>query len=100
MLMLIAGLAAGSAFAQQALPSGLRVLKSRQKQELQVLKLKQKYARSSLQEGSLPKAVRLQLKHELKREQRQLRQRQKDERQAMKDRDRLLKLQMNQLGSE
>jgi len=100
MLMLITGLAVGSAVAQQAGPSGLRVLKMRQKQELQVLKLKQQYVKSSLQESSLPKAVRIQLKHELKREQRKLRQRQKDERQTLKDRERLLKLEMKQLGSE
>jgi len=100
MLMLITGLAVGSALAQQAGPSSLRVLKMRQKQELQVLKLKQQYVKSSLQESSLPKAVRIQLKHELKREQRKLRQRQKDERQTLKDRERLLKLEMKQLGSE
>jgi len=100
MLMLITGLAAGSTFAQQKRLSGLRVLKLHQKQELRVLKLKQKYARGSFQESSLPKAVRTQLKHELKREERKLRQRQKDERQTLKDRERVLKLGASQLGSE
>jgi len=68
------------------------MLKVRQKTERRALKLKQKYARESLQNSRLPKAVRIQLRHELKREQKRLLQRQKDERQTLKDRERLLKL--------
>ena len=64
------------------------------------MKLKQKYARKSLQSSSLPKAVRIQLKHELKQEQHKLRQQQKDERQTLKDRERLLNLDLRYLESE
>jgi len=73
---------------------------AQQKQERQALKLKRKYARESLQNSRLPKAVRTQLKHELKQERRKLRQRQKDERQTLKDRERLLNLETKLLGSQ
>jgi hypothetical protein len=98
-VMLIAGLSAGPLLAQQW-PTESATLKARQKQERQALKLKQKYARESLQNSGLPKAVRTQLKHELKREQKKLRQRQKDERQTLKDRERLLNLETKLLDSQ
>lgn len=75
-------------------------LKARQKQEIRALELKQEYMRNSLEDSELPRAVRIQLRHELKREQRKLRQRQKDERQELKDRERLLKLEMKQSGMQ
>jgi hypothetical protein len=96
-VMMIAGLSASSLLAQQQWPSESATLRARQKQERQTLKLKQKYARESLENSHLPKAVRTQLKHELKQEQRKLRQRQKDERQTLKDRERLLNLETKQL---
>ena len=96
----IAGLSAGPLFAQPRWPSEAVTLKARQKQERQALKLKQKYARESLANSGLPKAVRTQLKHELEREQKKLQRRQKDERQTLKDRERLLNLEMKQLESE
>lgn len=99
-LILIIGLAVVPSFARQQRLVGPATLKVRQKEERHALKLKQKYARDSLQNASLPKAVRVQLKHELKREQLELRQRQKDERQTLKDRERLLKLEMKQLQSQ
>ena len=98
-LMLIVGLAAGPLLAQQW-PTETATLKARQKQERQALKLKQKYARESLRNSGLPKAVRAQLRHELKREQKKLRQRQKDERQTLKDRERLLNLETKLLDSQ
>lgn len=92
LLLLIAGLAGGPLFARQRWAPDSAMLKVRQKTERRALKLKQKYARESLQNSRLPKAVRIQLRHELKREQKRLLQRQKDERQTLKDRERLLKL--------
>ena len=99
-LILVAVFLAGPAFARQQWASEKTLLEARQKQELQALKLKQKYARESLQNSSLPKAVRTQLKHELKQEQRKLLQKQKDERQTLKDRQKLLDLELKELGSQ
>lgn len=100
MLILVAGFLAGPAFARQQWASEKALLEARQKQDLQALKLKQKYARESLQNSSLPKAVRNQLKHELNQEQRKLLQKQNDERQTLKDRQKLLDLEMKELGSQ
>jgi len=100
MMILAAGLLASPALARQRWTSQTAQLKARQKEESQVLKLKESYMRSSLRNSNLPKAVRIQLKHELQRERRKLRQRQKDERQVLKDRERLLKLERKELGSE
>ena len=99
LLILVAGFLAGPAFARQQWASEKALLMAQQKQELQALKLKQKYAKESLQNSSLPKSVRTQLKHELKQEQRKLRQKQKDERQTLRDRQKLLDLEMKELGS-
>jgi hypothetical protein len=98
--VLICSLIGVPLLAGQQWPSESAMLRTRQKQELQALKLKQKYTRESLQSSSLPKAVRTQLRHELKQEQRKLRQRQKDERQTLKDREKLLNLELRQLESE
>lgn len=100
LLILIAGFSAGPSLARQQLPSDSAMLKARQKQELQALRLKQKYARESFQDSRLPRAVRTQLKHQLKRERRKLRQRQKDERETLKDREKLLNLELRELKSE
>jgi hypothetical protein len=99
-LVLVGSLIGVPLLAGQQWPSESAMLRTRQKQELQALKLKQKYARESLQSSSLPKAVRTQLRHELKQEKQKLQQRQKDERQTLKDRERLLNLELKQLESE
>jgi hypothetical protein len=99
-LILVLGLSAVPSLARQQGLVGPAKLKVRQKEERQALKLKQKYAKDSLRNSSLPKAVRIQLKHELMREQLKLRQRQRDERQTLKDRERLLKLEMKELQSQ
>jgi hypothetical protein len=99
-LVMVAGLSVVSLFAQQRWLTKSTTLKARQKQERQALKVKQKYARETLANSGLPKAVRTQLKHELKREQKKLRRRQKDERQTLKDRERLLRLETKLLESE
>jgi hypothetical protein len=96
-LILLAGLSAGPAFAAQGYSTQMHILKSRQKQETKTLKLKQKYAKESSKDGQLTRAARLQLKHQLKSEERKLRERQKDERQELKDRNRLLKEGLRQL---
>jgi hypothetical protein len=100
LLVLIAGLSAGPLFARQRWAPDSAMLKVLQKQQLQALKLKQKYARESLRNSHLPKAVRMQLGHQLKQERMKLRQQQKEERQSLKDRERLLNLEMKQLDSE
>lgn len=97
-LILVAVFCVGPAFGRQRRLAGEVMLKARQREELQALKLKQKYARESLQNSRMPKAVRTELKHELKREQRKLRHKQKDQRQALKDRQKLLNLEMKDLG--
>ncbi len=99
-LILVVGFLAGPAFAGQQWLSEKTLLEARQKQELQALKLKQKLAKESLKNSSLPKAMRTQLKHELKQEQRTLCQKQKDERQTLKDRQKLLDLELKELGSQ
>lgn len=100
LLLVVAGLSAGPLFARQSWAPDAALLKVRQKQQLQALKLKQEYARESLRDSRLPKAVRTQLKHQLKQERMNLRQRQKEERQSLKDREKLLNLEMKQLDSE
>ena len=100
LLILVAGFSVGPAVARQPWPSEHAIFVARQKQEMHELKLKQEYARETLQNSSLPRAVRNQLKHELKQEQRKLRQKQKDERQTLKDRQKLLDLEMKELGAE
>lgn len=100
MTILAVALLAGPAFARQQWTSPAARLKARQKLEAHALKLKQAYMKSSIRNSNLPKAVRIQLKHELKREQRRLRQKQKDERQALKDQERLFKLEMKELESQ
>lgn len=100
LLILIAGLFVSPAQARQKWAVESATLNVRQKMERHALKLKQKYARSSLKDANLSKAVRIQLKHKLRREQRRLRQRQKEERQTLKDRERLLNIEMRKVKSE
>ncbi len=90
-LILIAGLAVSPLLGAQGFSGQMRILEGQQKQALQALKLKQKYARESMKNRGVPAAVRQQLKHQLKNEERRLREQQKEERQELKDRQRLLK---------
>lgn len=66
-------------------------LKARQKQERKELKLREKYLKESLKGQHISKAMRIQAKHQMQREERQLREKQKEERQKLKDEQRLLK---------
>jgi hypothetical protein len=78
--------------AQQPSPrEQIKVVKSHQKQERKNLRLQQKDRKRSLKAGQAPKAVRLQEKHKMQREAREMRQRQKDELQDLKDHQRLSK---------
>ncbi len=90
--ILAAGLLGSPALAARKFSTQMQFLKSRQKQALKALKLKQRFAKESLKNGRVPKAVRRQLKHQLKSEERKLRQQQRDERQELKDRQQVLKL--------
>ncbi|HET7211977.1 MAG TPA: hypothetical protein VFL79_00185 [Terriglobia bacterium] len=100
LLLLIAGLASEPLFARQRWAPDSAMLKTSQKRQLLALKLKQRYARESLRDSRLPKAVRTQLRHQLDQERKKLRQEQKEERQSVKDREKLLNLGMKQLESE
>ncbi len=68
-----------------------RQIKAHQKEERKGLKLQQKYRKQSLKGRPLPKSVRAQMKHEMRRDARALREKQKNERQDLKDRQRLMK---------
>jgi len=68
----------------------LQQVKVRQKQEMQALKLKHKYAKEALKGQETPKSVRIQMQHEMEREEKALRQKHKDELQKMKDQQRVL----------
>lgn len=99
-LVLMSALLTSPAYARQKWPTESTFLKASQKRELQALKFKQEYARSLSENSEMPKAVRTQLRHKLKREERRLRQRQRAERQALKDRERLLKFELKRLETE
>lgn len=77
----------------QALVSNaeMQLLKARQKAERRALKQGHAITRKSLKGQPVPKAARLQQKHQMQREQRTLRERQKDEMQDLKDRQKMLK---------
>jgi hypothetical protein len=100
LLLLIAGISVAPLIARQSWAPDAAMLKVRQEKQLQALKLKQTYAWESLKNSRLPKAVRTQLKHQLKQERMKLRLQQKEERQSLKDREKLLNLEMKQLDSE
>jgi len=65
-------------------------MKDRQKAEWKALRLKHKYAKESMKGQEVPKSIRIQTKHQLQREARELRQRHADERQDLKDRQRAI----------
>ena len=83
----------------KATPAGkeeVRELKLRHKAESNALKLKQEYWSQSMKGQSVPKAQRIQMKHQMEKEGRELQRRQKDELQDLKDRQRILKESQNQ----
>ena len=91
-LILMAGVLSSPALAAQGYPTQMQMLKSRQKQALKALKLKQKYAHETVRNRWVSKAVRRKLKRQLKSEERKLREQQKEERLDLKEQQRLFKL--------
>ncbi len=84
--------------AQEPSPKAeLRLMQSRQKQERKSLKLVQRNRKQSLKHGTTSRAVRLQQKHEMQRQARELQERQKNELQDLKDRKKLVKEYQSQL---
>ncbi len=100
MLLTITGLWAAGAMASPSKHTETALLKRAQKQEIKRFKLKEKYEKQMLKNQQLPKAVRIQMKHRLQREDRRLKNRQKDERQKLKDQQRILREGYKQLGSD
>ncbi len=66
-------------------------IKERQKAEMKALKLKHQYAKDSMRGQPIPKAMRIQMQNEMKREEKALRQKHEDELETLKDRQRVLK---------
>ena len=97
LILMVAGLvmvfAAGTLLAGQDYDqkAAVKQVRARQKEERKALKLKQKNLSQSLKNHPLPKATRVQMKHQAARERRDLRQKQKDELQQMKDRQRIVR---------
>lgn len=73
-------------------------VKQRQKAERKALKMRQHFMKQSMKGRNIPKAVRLQNKHQMQREARELREKQKDEMQDLKDRVRLYNESRKRLG--
>ncbi len=66
-------------------------IKARQKADMRAFKLKAKYQKQSMKGRDVPKSVRLQMKHQMQREKRELQARHKDELQDLKDRQQSLR---------
>ena len=66
-------------------------VKERQKQEMKALKLKHKFAKESMKGQDIAKSLRIQMEHEMEREEEMLRQKHKHELQELKDRQRVMK---------
>jgi len=81
-------LLAGQDYNQKAF---IKQVQARHKGERKALKLKQKNLRQYLKSQPIPKATKVQMKHQAARERRDLRQKQKDELQQMKDRQRIVR---------
>lgn len=97
LILMVAGLVVG--FSAQCLQAGqdyepkaiVKQLKARHKEQRKALKLKHKTLNQYLKSQSVPKAMRLQKKHQAEREWRELREKQRNELQDLKDRDRVVK---------
>ena len=77
--------------ATQVQPSALQQLKANQKGEWRALKSRQAAQKYSMKRTTMSRAQRIEMKHQMARERRQLKEKQKDDRQAMKDQTRMLK---------
>jgi hypothetical protein len=65
-------------------------IKDRQKSEMKALQLKHKFSKESMKGQDIPKSLRVQMQHEMKREEQTLRQKHQHELQELKDRQRVL----------
>jgi len=96
LIVMIAGLALASSLTRLAaqdysLKEEKQQLKARQKEERKSLKLRGKYLKQSWKGHPVAKSVRVQMKHQMQRNERELREKHKDELQDLKDRQRALK---------
>jgi hypothetical protein len=91
MAALILSCASGFRASAQDFGSRKQQVKVRQKLERNALKAKHRMVRESLRGQEVTKGQRLQMKHRMERERRELRQRQKDELQTLKDQLRIVK---------
>jgi hypothetical protein len=88
--------ASPSPLGAQNLKTEKQQMKARHKAEKKTLKMRAKYQKQMMKDQRIPKAVRIQMKHQLQREKRELRERQKDELQDLKDRQRSIKAYQSQ----
>jgi len=91
MAALILSCASGFRASAQDVGSQKQQVKARHKFERNALKMKHRLVKGSLQGQGISKGQRLQMKHRMERERRELRQRQRDELQTLKDQQRLVK---------
>jgi hypothetical protein len=91
MLACLVAVPAAKMIAAQAGIGEVQLLKQRQKQERNALKMRRHFAMESMKGQHASPALRAQMKHQMQREERALRQKQKDEKQELKDRMRLNK---------
>ena len=82
---------AGSAAAQASSSALVKQTRRQQKIERKQLKLQEKIWKRSFHGQHIPRAERIEEKHQLQRNMRDLKMRQKDELQAMKDQQRIAK---------
>lgn len=83
--------------AEQSFKEVQKQLKERQKAEWKALEFRHKLWEESVKKQDVPKAQRIQMKNQRKREERELKNRHKDERQDLKDRQRILEESEKQL---
>ncbi len=83
--------APGVQYAQQSSASPIKQLKFQQKIERKRLKAQQKIWKKSFHGQPIPRAERIQMKHQYQRNMRDLKEHQKDQIQEMKDQQRIMK---------
>ncbi|MDE3178975.1 MAG: hypothetical protein KGM47_04870 [Acidobacteriota bacterium] len=86
-----APLACRAAMPSRGHESNLKLIKRQQKFARKQLKLEEKIWKNSYRGRQIPRAVRLQEKHQLQRNLRDLRRQQKDQIQEIRDRNRVIK---------
>lgn len=91
MAALILSCASGFRASAQDVGSQKQVLKVRHKLERNALQAKHRMVKQSLRGQGVSRGQRLQMKHQMERERRELRQRQQDELQNLKDQLRIVK---------